>query len=129
PPRHSQLIGTGRRGNNGRDADRIVAAAKSAGITKLDFVLITHYHQDHGGDAAQLAARIPIGTFIEHGENREHNDPPTEQVWRDYQVLLAKQNRKRIIIKTGKNLPLQRIEINDVISDGESLHLYLSCTG
>ena len=78
----------------------------AAGITKLDFVLITHYHQDHGGGAAQLAARIPIGTFIDHGENREHNDPPTEQVWRDYQVLLAKENRKRMIVKPGEVLPL-----------------------
>src|SRR2546427_10617921 len=66
PQGQSLLIDTGWPGNNGRDADRIVAAAKSAGITKLDFVLITHYHQDHGGGAAQLAARIPIGTFIDH---------------------------------------------------------------
>ena len=60
PQGQSLLIDTGWPGNNGRDADRIVAAAKSAGITKLDFVLITHYHQDHSGGAAQLAARIPM---------------------------------------------------------------------
>ena len=118
PQGQSLLIDTGWPGNNGRDADRIVAAAKSAGITKLDFVLITHYHQDHGGGAAQLAARIPIGTFIDHGENREHNDPPTEQVWRDYQVLLAKENRKRMIVKPGEVLPLLGMEAKVVSSDG-----------
>src|SRR5690348_2548025 len=43
----SLLIDTGWPDNNGRDADRIVAAAKLAGIKKIDLVLLTHYHQDH----------------------------------------------------------------------------------
>src|SRR5580704_13927001 len=33
----------------GRDADRIVAAAKAAGLTRIDAVLITHHHGDHVG--------------------------------------------------------------------------------
>jgi beta-lactamase superfamily II metal-dependent hydrolase len=64
PAGESLLIDTGWDGNNGRDADRVVAAAKSAGLTKIDYVLITHFHEDHVGGAPQLAARIPIGTFI-----------------------------------------------------------------
>src|ERR1700730_4722456 len=46
PEGHSLLIDTGWPGNNGRDADRIVAAAKSAGLSRIDDVLITHYHDD-----------------------------------------------------------------------------------
>ena len=30
-------------------ADRIAAAAKDAGLTRIDYVLITHYHVDHAG--------------------------------------------------------------------------------
>src|SRR5215831_9699185 len=30
-------------------ADRIAAAAKSLGITKIDYLLMTHYHADHLG--------------------------------------------------------------------------------
>src|SRR3954470_10465159 len=30
-------------------ADRIVAAAKKLGVSKLDYVIITHYHMDHVG--------------------------------------------------------------------------------
>src|SRR5690349_263374 len=66
PAHQSLLIDTGWPGNNGRDADRIVAAAKAVGIKKIDYVLITHYHTDHVGGVPQLAARIPIGTFIDH---------------------------------------------------------------
>src|ERR1700730_16616750 len=71
PEGKSLLIDTGWPDNNGRDADRIAAAAKDAKISKIDFVLITHFHDDHVGGAPQLAAKIPVGTFIDHGENRE----------------------------------------------------------
>src|SRR5271169_6386828 len=86
PEGQSLLIDTGWPGNEGRDADRIVAAAKSAGLNKIDYVLITHFHEDHVGGAPQLAARIPIGTFIDHGENRESTDAPTVQGWQAYQA-------------------------------------------
>ena len=89
PDKESLLIDTGWPGNDGRDADRIVAAAKKAGISKIDYVLITHFHEDHVGGAPQLAAKIPIGTFIDHGENRENTDAPTVQVWQAYQQLLS----------------------------------------
>src|SRR5438309_9697680 len=43
PAKQSLLIDTGWSGNEGRDADRIVAAAKQAGISNIDYVLITHF--------------------------------------------------------------------------------------
>ena len=61
PTHQSLLIDTGWPGFEGRDADRIVAAAKLAGITKIDYVLITHFHMDHGGGVPQLTDRIPVG--------------------------------------------------------------------
>src|SRR5438045_7984611 len=49
PSGQSLLVDTGWPGFNGRDADRIVAVAKAAGISQIDYVLITHYHGDHVG--------------------------------------------------------------------------------
>src|SRR3989442_2533450 len=63
PEGKSLLIDTGWPGNDGRDADRIVSAAKMAGIAMIDYVLITHFHQDHCGGAAPLAPKISNGTF------------------------------------------------------------------
>jgi competence protein ComEC len=56
-------------------ADRIVAAAKKLGLSKIDYVIITHYHMDHVGGVQDLVKRIPVGTFIDHGANAEHLDP------------------------------------------------------
>src|SRR6059058_4033998 len=105
PEGKSLLIDTGWPDNNGRDADRIKAAAKLAGIKQIDFVLLTHYHLDHAGGIAQLAAEIPIRTVIDHGENREPNNDATEQVWESYQKLLSKEKLTRVIAKPGETLP------------------------
>ena len=118
PEGQSLLIDTGWPGNEGRDADRIVAAAKSAGLNKIDYVLITHFHNDHVGGAPQLAARIPIGTFIDHGENRESTDGPTVQGWQAYQALLATGKYKRITPKPGDVLPIQGMRVEVISADG-----------
>ena len=56
-------------------ADRIVAAAKKLGVKKIDYLIITHFHMDHVGGVVDLAKRIPIGTFIDHGPNVEPLPP------------------------------------------------------
>jgi hypothetical protein len=70
------------------------------------------------GGAPQLAARIPIGAFIDHGDNRESTDAPTVEVWQAYQKLLATGKYKRITAKPGDRLPVQDMEATVVSSDG-----------
>jgi competence protein ComEC len=118
PDGKSLLIDTGWPDNNERDADRIVAAAKDAGIKKIDFVLITHFHDDHVGGAPQLAARIPVGTFIDHGEARE-NSEGVQHVFAAYQQLLATGKYKHITAKPGEVLPVTGMQVRVVSADGE----------
>ena len=118
PQGESLLIDTGWPGNNGRDADRIVAEAKKAGLSKIDYVLITHYHDDHVGGVPQLAARIPVGTFIDHGPNRELDHGITEHGYAEYQKILAAGTSKHILVKPGDILPIKGFRATVISSDG-----------
>jgi competence protein ComEC len=118
PDGRSLLIDTGWPGNNGRDADRIVAIAKKAGVSRINYALLTHYHMDHAGGAPQLAARIPIDTFIDHGANSESGDKDTNRVWQAYQQLLSTNKSTRLIVKPGDILPVPRMHATVVSSDG-----------
>jgi beta-lactamase superfamily II metal-dependent hydrolase len=118
PTGESLLIDTGWPGHEGRDADRIAAVAKKAGISKIDYVLFTHYHDDHVGGAPQLVARIPVGTFIDHGPNRETSDAVTEHGYEAYQQILATGKYKHIVAKPGDVLPIKGIKALVISADG-----------
>jgi competence protein ComEC len=125
----SLLIDTGWPGNEGRDADRIVATARKVGIRKIDYVLITHFHDDHVGGVPQLAARIPIGTFIDHGENRETTDAVTVKDWQAYQAVLATGKYQRISAKPGDALPIKGMQAAIISSDGALIEKPLAGAG
>jgi competence protein ComEC len=118
PAGQSLLVDTGWPGNDRRDADRIVAAAKKAGVSKINYALITHFHNDHVGGLPQLVARIPVDTLIDHGDNRESGDTPTDNAWKAYQDLLASGKFKRITAKPGDVLPVQGLHVTVVSADG-----------
>ncbi len=116
-PPHGQclLIDTGWGYNGFRDANRILAACKLARIKKIDYVLITHYHSDHVGGVPQLAAKIPIGTFIDHGQNREVSKT-SSTLYSEYQAAIG--DAQHIVAKPGDRLPVKGLDVVVVSADG-----------
>lgn len=110
------LVDTGWPDNNGRDAERIQAAMKDAGINKLDKVLITHFHTDHVGGVPELVKRVQVGEFLDHGVNREDSDI-TRQDSAAY--MKAIEGKPRRVIHPGDTIDIPGLTINVLTADGE----------
>jgi len=118
PRGESLLVDTGWPGFDGRDAGRIVSVAQAAGLKKLDYVLITHYHRDHVGGVAQLAHQIQIGTFVDHGPNMENSDD-SRQLYANYQKAIGQS--KHLVMKPGDRLPFKGIGVQTLTAAGEHI--------
>jgi beta-lactamase superfamily II metal-dependent hydrolase len=116
PADQALLIDAGWPGNEARDAERIAAAVKDAGLKKIDYVLVTHYHEDHVGGVAQLLERVPVGAFIDHGPNREEN---AEKAYAAYDKAVSTAKIKRILAKPGEVLPIVGMKAMVISSDGQ----------
>jgi competence protein ComEC len=126
PAGESILIDTGWAGFNGRDADRIAAAAKDAGVRQIDYLIITHFHGDHVGGVPALAARLPIKNFVDHGETVEHT-AAAQKLYDDYLKEVGKGNH--LVVKPGDKLPVKGLDWTIVSAAGNLIDKPLSGAG
>ena len=116
PSGQSLLIDSGNPG--ARDLERIMAAVNDAGLKQIDYLLSTHYHVDHIGGMQELARRIPIGTFIDHGPSVEEREQvPGFQA--AYAELYGK--AKHLVVKPGDKVPIAGLDWRIVTADGKVL--------
>ena len=108
PGGESMLVDTGYPGFNHRDASRIAAAAKAAGVKRIDYLVITHYHQDHVGGVAQLAEKMPIRNFVDHGALTE-TDKNLQILFNQYSDYRSKGNH--ILAKPGDTIPVKGMDV------------------
>lgn len=116
PTGESLLVDTGWPGLDGRDADRILAAAKHAGIKQIDYLVITHYHADHVGGTAQLVARLPIRHFVDRGSSVGEDERPQHQT---YSAVRA--GARGTEVQPGDAIPLGGVSVRVVAAGGSVL--------
>jgi beta-lactamase superfamily II metal-dependent hydrolase len=118
PANESILVDAGWPGFNSRDADRIAEAAKRLGVSRLTYLVVTHYHTDHVGGVPQLVAKLPVGTFVDHGETVEH-DAQGDKQYKAY--LEVRDKAKHLQVKPGDTIPIKGIDVRVVTAAGERL--------
>jgi competence protein ComEC len=120
PAGESMLIDTGNGGAAAaRDAGRIMAAVKDAGLQQIDHLITTHWHGDHFGAMQELASRIPIREFIDHGPNIQPGGATDEFLQEVYPQLYAK--GKHTVVKPGDKINMSGIDYRIVAAAGEGI--------
>jgi len=135
PTGESLLIDTGFM----RNLDRVFATLKLAGVSKLDYVVVTHYHHDHAEGFPGLAAKFPISTIVDHGQGAEagHDDAWwKERRWETFvhqevrpgmaksaddlyaAHAKARQGLRHIVPKPGDKLSFGDIDVRILASQG-----------
>jgi len=128
PSGESLLIDTGNAGAAAvRDAERIMAAVKDAGLARVDHLMTTHWHGDHFGGMTELAARVPIRNFIDHGPNVQPGAAADEFLQKTYPQLFAK--AKHTVATPGMKIPVAGLDVLVVTSAGETIKAALSGAG
>lgn len=69
-------------------AQRLIAALEGAGVRKLDLVLLTHIHLDHGGATSELLKRWPGARVVSQPKGRGHLAAP-ERLWQGSRQVLG----------------------------------------
>jgi beta-lactamase superfamily II metal-dependent hydrolase/sugar lactone lactonase YvrE len=120
PSGESVLIDTGNGGAAGaRDPERIMAAVKDAGLSRIDHLITTHWHGDHFGGMTELASRIPIRHYIDHGTTVEPQPASTAFLQTAYPSLLAKATHT--VAKPGDTIPVAGLDWRIVTSGGATI--------
>lgn len=71
-----------------RSADQLVARLRELGLTRLDLVLLTHVHLDHGGATARILEAFPGAQVACHEEGRRHLADPS-RLWEGSRRVLG----------------------------------------
>jgi len=129
PTLESLLMDTGNVGAVAapRDAGRIVDAMKDAGVTQIDHLITTHWHGDHFGGMEELAKRVTIKEYIDHGPNVQPGEAADNFLNNVYPKLIA--NAKHTVAKAGDRIAMAGLDVRVVTSANEVIKVPLPGAG
>ena len=126
PERRSILMDAGWARSDERDALRIQDAMQDAGVDRIDYFIASHFHGDHVGGLPALAARVPIGQLVDHGDSVEQ---ATERGLASWNAYIGVAEGRRRTIAPGDKLPLRDVEFSFVLARGATPERPLMPTG
>jgi competence protein ComEC len=129
PTLESLLMDTGNVGAVAapRDAGRIVDAMKDAGVSQIDHLITTHWHSDHFGGMEELAKRVTIKEYIDHGPNVQPGEAADNFLNNVYPKLIA--NAKHTVAKPGDRIAMGGLDVRVVTSANEVIKAPLPGAG
>jgi competence protein ComEC len=119
--------------------DRIVEAVKAAGLTRIDYVLISHFDIDHIGDLPHLASRVPVGHIFDHGEFHPAPAPATPdprytaslnsalERFKQYDAIRTQVGHT--VVKPGDKIPLKGVDVEVVAAGNQFIRKPLKGAG
>ena len=117
PSGQSMLFDAGWPALRGRPSstERIVEAVKAAGVSRIDFLVISHYDIDHIGDIPELASRIPVGKIFDHGDFQS-SDRQAMQRFEAYAAVRDKIGHA--VLHPGDRLPISAVTVEVLAAAG-----------
>jgi competence protein ComEC len=115
-------------------AQRVLEAIREAGVKRIDYMVVTHYHSDHFGGVPYLAQHLQIVNFVDHGPTVEYgrNDawwkarrepwfhPGMGERYDDFYdtYLKVRATGHHLLVKPGDKIPIRGINVT-VLTAGE----------
>jgi beta-lactamase superfamily II metal-dependent hydrolase len=113
---------------NDLEADRIIRVVKLAKVKQIDYLVVSHFHNDHAENIPKLVAKlgIPVRHFVDHGPPQQQ-DPLTQNLYKTYLDSIG--GAQRITVKPGDMIPLNGVQVEVLTSAGETIRSPLPGAG
>jgi beta-lactamase superfamily II metal-dependent hydrolase len=128
PSGQSLLIDAGYAGFGGRDALRIKTAAKAAGVGRIDYLLVTHFHSDHVGGVPNLLEVLPVENTMDYGGSVDAGGKYPD----DYAAAVAKIEKAKgthRVVVPGDKIPVKGLDVTVVTAAGKAIQRPLNGGG
>jgi len=121
----------------GRAVNRIHDFMQQNGIARIDYIVISHFEEDHMGAAADLSKKVPILNWVDHGESVTYGK--TDEWWKarrgpwwregiarrddaNFEKLkAARATGHHIPVKPGDKVPIKGLDVTVVTGGGKEL--------
>ena len=102
-----------------KSASRILAAMQAAGVKQIDYLVTSHYDNDHFGTVKMLAEKMPVVNFVDHGPPLHPENSNKNAVYLNY--LHERDKGKHFVPDPGAFIEMRDLDVRVVTNQGRVL--------